>query len=147
MLWRHLKSCVSAWKNKGERSNLNNDRGIFLLTIIRMIKDKMILNDIGDDVDENMSDSQVGTRKGKSIRNHIFVVNAILNAVKQKESDPIDLQIFDVEKCFDSLWLEQCCNDLWEAGIIDDKLALMYEGNLKNEVAIQTPGAALTERM
>ena len=37
---------TSLWKNKGSKSDLNNDRGIFLLNLIRMIKDKMILNDI-----------------------------------------------------------------------------------------------------
>ena len=52
----------SLWKNKGSKLDLNNDRGIFLLNIIKMIKDKMILNDIKPIVEENMSDSQVGSR-------------------------------------------------------------------------------------
>ena len=26
-------------------------------------------------------------------------------------------------KCFDSLWLEDCLNDLYEAGVDNDKLA------------------------
>ena len=86
-----------------------------------------------------MSDCQVGGRKKRSIRNHIFIVNSVINSVKQKASGPIDLQIFDVEKCFDSLWLEQCCNDLWEAGIKDDRLASIYYGNQTNEVAINVP--------
>ena len=86
-----------------------------------------------------MSDCQVGGRKGRSIRNHIFIVNCVINSVIQKKSKPIDIQIFDVEKAFDSLWLEQCCNDLWEAGIKDDKLALIYHGNQKNDVAVNTP--------
>ena len=50
---------------------------------------------------------------------------------------PIDLQMYDLTKCFDGLWLEECCNHLFEAGVSDDKLALIYEGNSVNEVAIQ----------
>ena len=36
---------------------------------------------------------------------------------------------------------------MYETGIQDDKLALIYEGNSKNKVAIQTPGTGLTNRM
>ena len=62
-----LANIKSLYKNKGEKTDLNNDRGIFLLSLLRMIKDKMILNDISPDIEDNMSDSQVGTRKDKSI--------------------------------------------------------------------------------
>ena len=51
----------------------------------------------------------------------------------------------DLSKCFDALWLEECCNNLYEAGVVDDKLALIYEGNRVNQVAIRTP-AGLSER-
>ena len=97
-----LANIKSLYKNKGEKTDLNNDRGIFLLSLLRMIKDKMILNDISPDIEDNMSDSQVGTRKDKSIRNHIFVVNSIINAVNQKEVNPIDLQVYDCAKACDS---------------------------------------------
>ena len=137
---------ISLFKGKGSKHLLSNERGIFILNLVRTLKDKLIYQDIYETVDSVMSDCQVGGRKKRSISNHIFVVNAILNSVKQKESDPIDLQIFDVEKCFDSLWLEQCCNDQWEAGIIDDKLALIYYGNQTNEVAINLP-IGQTERI
>lgn len=47
---------VSIYKGKGERTSLENERGIFILNIIRMIKDKMVYNDIYDDTDQNMSE-------------------------------------------------------------------------------------------
>ena len=37
------------------------------------------------------------------------------------------------------LWLEECINDLYDAGIQDAKLGLIYEANKKNQVAIKTP--------
>lgn len=53
--------------------------------------------------------------------------------------------MYNLTKCFDGLWLEECCNNLFEAGVTDDKLALIYEGDRLNQVAVRTPGG-LTER-
>ena len=130
---------TSLYKGKGERSSLENERGIFILPILRMIKDRLIYNDIYDTVDRNMSDSQVGGRTKRSIRDHLFVLHSVINSVIEKELPCIDLQFFDVKSCFDSLWTEECCNDLFEAGIKDDKLAMVYMGNMENKVAISTP--------
>ena len=47
-------------------------------------------------------------------------------------------------KCFDALWLKQCCNYLYEYGVKDDKLAMIYEGNKLNKVVVRSP-AGLTE--
>jgi hypothetical protein len=45
------------------------------------------------------------------------------------DEDPVDIQVFDVKKCFDSLWVEECINDIFEAGLQNDKLALLYLAN------------------
>ena len=45
----------------------------------------------------------------------------------------------DYKQCFDSLWLEECINDLFEAGITDEKLALIYKLISVNQVAVKTP--------
>ena len=51
----------------------------------------------------------------------------------------------DYRQCFDSMWLKECINDLYNAGVTDDALALIYEANKKNQVAVNTP-AGLTAR-
>ncbi len=66
-------------------------------------------------------------------------MNSVINSAIQNESQCLDLQFFDVSKCYDSLWTEECGNDLYEAGITDDKLAMVYNGNLENEVAVNIP--------
>ena len=137
-----LCNIVSIYKGKGDQMKLENDRGIFLLNIIRMIKDRMILNDISETVEESMSESQVGARKKRGIRNHLFVLYSIINSVVQKESLPVDIQIYDLKQCFDSLWLVQCCNYLYEAGVTNDKLAMIYEGNMTNKISVKLPGEA-----
>ena len=47
--------------------------------------------------------------------------------------------MFDVEKCFDSLNLHECINDIYESGIKDNRLSLIYLSNKNNDVSITTP--------
>ena len=136
---------VSIYKGKGEKSSLENDRGIFIVNIMRSILMKLVYQDKYRIVDGNMTDSQIQARKGKNIGNHIFVLNAILNEAVQKKKS-IDILIYDYWQCFDSLWLEECMNDLYDSGIVDDQLALIYEANKKNRVAVKTP-YCFTERV
>ena len=62
------------------------------------------------------------------------------------DAEPIDVEIVDYRQCFDSMWLSENLNDLFESGIQDDNLALINAANAKNYVAVQTP-AGLTERV
>ena len=61
---------------------------------------KMVYNDEYNIIDSNMSDSNIGARKDKNIRNHIFILNGIINdAIKNKKC--VDIQILDYRQCFD----------------------------------------------
>ena len=105
---------------------------------------KMIYNQEYEVMDLNMSDSNIGARKKMNIRNHIFVLNGIINeALKTGKS--VDIQILDYRQCFDSMWIEDCINDLYEYGVKSPNLALIYEANRVNKVAVMTPNG-LTER-
>ena len=70
---------------------------------------------------------------------NIFVVNAITNSVVNGNEEPIDIQVFDVEKCFDELWLQECINDLYDAGFQNDKLPLLFLENQTAKIAVKTP--------
>ena len=96
-----------------------------------------------------MSDSNIGARRKKNIKNHLFVVYGIINSVLNEENCCIDIGIYDIEKCFDALWLEECLSDMYDTlpeGQRDDKLALVYEANRSNLVAVKT-SVGLTERV
>ena len=69
-----LANITTIYKNKGSRQDLQNDRGIFILTVIRKIIDNLVYVDKYDDIDLAMSDSNIGARKKKNIRNH-FICN------------------------------------------------------------------------
>ena len=45
----------------------------------------------------------------------------------------------DIEKCFDSLWSDDCINSLWDNGVKDDTLSLIYNLNVKANITIKTP--------
>ena len=59
------------YKNKGSRFDLKNDRGIFILSVLRKILDKLIYNDKYSEIASNMSDSNIGAQKDKNIKNHL----------------------------------------------------------------------------
>ena len=130
---------TSIWKRKASSCDFDNYRGIFRLSVFRSILDRLIYNDEYNTIDSNLTDSNVGARKGRNIRDNIFVVNAIVNSVIKGKEEPIDAQLFDVEKCFDALWMEECINDLYEAGLDNDKLNLLYIENQNAQVAVKTP--------
>ena len=103
----------SIWKRRGSRNDFDNYRGIFRLTIFRSILDRLIYNDEYKNIDSNLTDSNVGARKGRNIRDNIFVLNAVTNSVVKGNAEPVDIQLYDVEKCFDALWMEECINDVF----------------------------------
>ena len=140
---------TTIYKSKGSRLSLESDRGIFVISVLKRIIDKLIYNDKYEDIDSNMSDSNIGGRRDKNIRNHLFIIHGIINAVVKGDTEPVDIQIYDIEKCFDALWLDECMNDLYDTVPVtqhDDKLALLYEGNKTNMVAVNT-AVGLTERV
>ena len=50
----------------------------------------------------------------------------------------IKVEILDYRQCFDSMSLVESINDLWEAGIQDNDLSLIYKMNEKVQVAVKT---------
>ena len=140
---------TTIWKRKGSRLSLESDRGILVINILKKIIDQLIYDDKYDDIDRNMSDSNIGGRKNMNIKNHLFIIYGIMNSVVNGKEGPIDIQVYDLEKAFDALWLEDSMNDLVDslpASSQDDKVALIFEANRYNQVAINT-GVGQTDRI
>ena len=117
---------VNIWKKKGDKMNIDSYRGIFITNIYKSILLKLIYQDKSKIIDSNMSEYQIGGRKGRNVRDHLFVVNGIiqdtLSSVKMK---PINIIVADFRLCFDSMYLPLACRDLYYSGCKDDKLALL----------------------
>ena len=59
--------------------------------------------------------------------------------IRNPRRESIDMEILDYRQCFDSMWMEEVINDLWEAGIQDDNLSLIARVNEAVEVSVKTP--------
>ena len=144
-----LANITTLYKLKGSKMDMNSERGIFILTSLKRILDKLLYFDNYDDIDYNMSDSNIGARKDRNIKNHLFMIYGIINSVIRGKEECIDIQIYDIIKAFDGLWLEDCLNDVYDSVSPtkrNDKLAVLYEANKKNLVAVKT-AVGMTERI
>ena len=127
-----LADVCTIYKMSGSRLEMSSDRGIFILSLLRKIFDKLIYNDKYEDIANGMSDSNIGAQKKKNIRNHLFIVYGVINSVLKEGKSCLDIQIYNLVQAFDALWLTDCMNDLYDNLSVeqqDEKLALMYIGN------------------
>ena len=133
-----MEKCnITAIHKKKSKKDFQNYRGVFRVQILRSILDRLTYNDCYYTIDNYLTDGNVGARKHRSVRDNIFVLSAITNSVTNGNSPPIQVQVMDQKTCFDKLWLEECINSLYEAGINDDKLNLLYIENRNVQVAVK----------
>ena len=132
-------SITSFYKNKGSRSSLENDRGVFSVVKLRSVLEKLIYKDTQEIIERNLSSSNIGGRKGRNIRDHLFVIYGLINDVISGRADDIDLQFYDIHKCFDEMNYEETHNDLWDVGLDNDKFAIIAKLDEKSEVVVKTP--------
>ena len=92
-----------------------------------------------------MSDSNVGARKNRNIRDHLFVVNGGMNNGINGKGEPTDLKIYDIKRCFDAMWFKKAMNDLYDANVKDDNFSILCDLNKKAKIEIKTP-VGITKR-
>ena len=83
---------TSIFKGKGDRSDPNMDRGVFNLIKARSIIDRLIYNDNYPVIDASMSCSNIGARKNRNIRDHLFILNSVLHEISRSKHHA-DIQI------------------------------------------------------
>ena len=136
---------TSLYKNKGSKSDFSNQRGVFNVSKVRSILDKILYSDVYETIDKELSYSNIGARKGRNIRDHLFVVYAIINDVINGSSPPIDIQSIDINKCFDEMWFEETHNDLFDMKVQDKKFAVIAKLDEEAEVIVKTPAGPTSE--
>ena len=103
-------------------------------------------NELYETIDHALTDGNVGARKERNIRDNLFVLGAVINSVVNGNQEPIQIQVMDIEKCFDKLWLEATTNALFDAGVKNELLNLLYMENKQAKIAIKVNGQ-LTKRV
>ena len=84
----------------GDKLDIDTYRGIFIVNTFKSILMKMIYQDKSKVFDSTTSDFQIGGRKGKNVRDHIFVVNGIVqNTLSSVKNKPINMVVADFKLC------------------------------------------------
>ena len=52
---------------------------------------------------------------------------------------PVYILAYDYSQCFDSLWLEDCLLSLWDLGVSNQLISMIYRMNQHANVSINTP--------
>ena len=93
-------------KKRGTFRKFDNYRGISLVPILRIIFEKLLKNKISDTLQQNISKFQNG-----GVVDNLFILRGIINHANYLSKE-LWLTFYDIEKCFDSLWLEDCITSL-----------------------------------
>ena len=137
---------ITTVPKKGSKLLLENERGIFRVSVLRSILMRIIYNEKYEQIDRKMSDCQMGARKNKGCRNNLFIINGIIHDVmSSNKKTPVLLQIYDYKQMFDAINLQQALSDIYDVGVDDDNLSLLYQANNNVKMAVNTPDG-LTER-
>ena len=131
-----LSNVSALYKGKGSKRDVINLRGIFKLPIIRNILDKLIHIEDQSVVSKCMGQFQVGNQPKRSIRDHTLVIHAVIMDAKARNTE-IDIQFTDIKQCFDSVWLDDAINDLYESGVTSRNLNILYEGNKSTDMCVE----------
>ena len=68
------------------------------------------------------------------------IINGIIfEHARSTKKKQISICIYDCEQCFDSMWQDEVTNNLYDAGIRNDKLPILQKINQVNRVAVKTP--------
>ena len=101
---------------------------------------KLIYNSIIDIIEGQLSPSNIGARRNRSPRDHLFVVYAVVNeTVHSEHASCKDLVFTDFSQCFDSLWTEMTLTDLFSNGVQSNILNLIHELSKSASIVIKTP--------
>ena len=93
---------------------LTSERGIFNLSKPRNILDKILYNDVYENIESSLSCSNAGGRRGRSTRDQLFIVYGVINDVVNGQADSLLITSYDVMMCFDKMNYEETNNDLWD---------------------------------
>ena len=125
-------------KKTGSKRKLGKYRGVFLVPVANLIFEKLLKNRISPHLEQNMTKFQTGGVKGKGVVDNLMILRGIIDHAEHLGQE-LWLTFYNIEKCFDSLWLEDCINSLWKNEVVDDILYLSYLMNRRANIVIRTP--------
>ena len=125
---------VPIYKNKGDKSDANNYRGITILSCLGKLFTSVINDRLTKFADESklINENQTGFRKSYSTLNHIFLLNNIIDIlVKNAKGKKLFCAFVDYKKAFDTVWRSALWHKLIKSGI-SGKILNVMENMYKN---------------
>lgn len=115
---------------KGDKTNVNNYRGISLLSVTYKILSSCLLRRTQDQLEQKVAEYQAGFRPNRSCTEQIHNLKTILK-IKALRSRPITCTFVDFKKAYDSIDRQSLFNTLEEYGL-DEKTRKIIEQTLTN---------------
>ena len=128
---------TTIYKGKGKKKELVNYRGIFLTSVLCKIFEKLIQTRING-ILKGVSKFQAGATTNRSTADQLFLLRGALDHMTYLKRT-VYITFYDYRQAFDSLWLKDCVLSLWNLGIQDSYLPLIYKLNERAAVTVNTP--------
>ena len=128
---------TTIYKGKGRKKELVNHRGIFLISVLYKIFERLIHNRI-QDILEKTSKFQAGATHNRGPADNLFLLRGTMDHLVYLNK-PAYITLYDFRQAFDSLWLEDCMLSLWKVGLHNELLPLIYKLNKRAVVKVNTP--------
>ena len=135
--WKEVQ-IQSIYKNKGKKDEMKNQRGIFITSNMSKLFEKVIKERNREKLEKKITRFQNGAMKGRGARDNLMILQAIMDYNRQIGNN-VYILITDAEKSFDKLWLEDCCNSLYEIGMEVNEIQVIEELNTNIKAKIDTP--------
>ena len=126
---------IKSLHKKGEKTNLNNKRGIFLVNVLFKTFERVLINRNKVVLQNSMSQFQCGGRSGMSTTDNIMAISGIIERNKLLKRKTY-LFFADATKCFDKLWLKDCPLQLHKGGVSSGDIQLLYVLNHQASIKV-----------
>ena len=126
---------TTIYKNKGKRGAPKNMRGITVTSVMAKLVEKLVYENFSQDME--ISELQGGGKGGTGTRDHLLVLNSIINKYKNKNT-PLNIVFLDVEKAYDRGDFELILHVMKERGCNMEDWVYMDALNENNKVKIKT---------
>jgi hypothetical protein len=128
---------VTTLHKKGSQKLLVNKRGIFLSSVMSKLNERLVKNRVEPDLNK-VNILQAGARSNRSSADCKFIIRGLVDHANYVNK-PVYLTMYDYRQCFDSLWLQDSLLSLWNLGVKNEMLSLIWKLNEEASIVVKTP--------
>ncbi len=128
----------SIYKNKGDQTDMKNQKGLFLTSTVAKTFEKRIYEKNKIKVREGVFEFQCGGMENRSTIDNLLILQGTIDYHRYIGQNLHILSV-DAEKCFDKLWLDDVCNEMYALGITAAEVDILHKMNSDNIAYVDTP--------